>query len=73
LVVCRYKEQFLLSRYIEAEDSDLIYTLKPLSDEFLELTEQNNADLKIFGMFHLERMSKDWQEKFKEENDEAHP
>lgn len=73
LVVCKYKDRFLLARYLEAEDSELIFTLKPLSEDFPELSEQNSNDLEIFGMvLHLERMSKDWQEQFKEDNEEAH-
>ena len=70
LVVCQYKSEFLLAHYIEDINDENIYNLIPILEKYSKLSNEDKENLKIFGMvLHLERMSKDWQERFKENNE----
>lgn len=72
LVVCQYKNDFLLAHYIENEETENIFSLVPISEKYPQFSEKDKEDLKIFGMvLHLERLSEDWKEKFKEDDEEG--
>jgi hypothetical protein len=65
LVVCQFNGEFLLAYYLEDEENENIYNVKPISEKYPKLTNENKDDLKIFGMvLKLHRLSDDWKEKF---------
>lgn len=50
LVLCQYKNEYLLGKYVEDDANESIYTVMPLSGKYPLLKSDWNVDLKVFGI-----------------------